>query len=93
MRHAYTHVFFLDRWRHSLDASRPPDDWLRAFTRVEMRLQIRYGSVELAKMVDAMRIRAYLRKNPGMLLGLMGVALLPIVQQLFRKPASQSLSN
>jgi hypothetical protein len=76
----------VDRWRHSLDASRPSDDWLRAFVRVEMRLQIRYGSVNLEKMVEALRLRALVRKAPMVLLGIVGI---PLMMGLFHAPNSQ----
>jgi hypothetical protein len=48
----------VDRWRKSQDASCPPDEVLRVFICMEMRLQDRYGYVELGDMVQEARMRA-----------------------------------
>ncbi len=49
----------VDRWRRAnrLDLPDPPDDVLRVFCRVEIRLQQRYGTVALQQMAEVARMR------------------------------------
>jgi|HubBroStandDraft_2_1064218.scaffolds.fasta_scaffold101292_2 hypothetical protein len=76
----------MDRWRRSRGTDPmvgyPGDDAARVFMRVELRLHQRYGTRELDKMVDALRLRDFVREHPLALLGLTGIALLPLMSKL-----------
>lgn len=47
----------MDKWRRFSAAPEPPEGVMRVFVRMEMRLQQRYGLIELERLVEENRMR------------------------------------
>jgi hypothetical protein len=66
----------MDKWRRFSAAPEPSEAVMRVFVCMEMRLQHRYGLVELERLVTTMRARRFAREHPGILSAVsIGVAL------------------
>lgn len=47
----------MDKWRRFSAAPEPPESVMRVFVRMELRLQQRYGAIELERLVEENRLR------------------------------------
>jgi len=55
----------MDKWRNFSAAPEPPECVMRVFVNVELRLQQRYGVLELDRLVQEMAVRRFLKEKPA----------------------------
>jgi hypothetical protein len=65
----------MDTWRRFSAAPQPPDAVMRVFVRMELRLQQRYGVIELERLVAKLAMKRFVRETPVAAIVVGGIAL------------------